>query len=180
MSQATLRAVALRVAALAMLLLLVIVAVLAVRTMNRLPDATLYWIRSDATSFSLAPRSRRLGSRTPEAYAQVAVAALAAGPTAAEQAAGLSSAVPPGTEVLDADLRDGTLQVELSPAFVAGGGTASMRGRFEQLVWTLTQPSWSDAVSLRVDGVPLRVLGGEGLMVPARWVRPADGTLPTW
>lgn len=180
MDKATLRAVALRVAALALLLLLVIVAVLSVRTMNRLPDATLYWVRSEATSFSLAPRSRRLGTRTPEAYARAAVAALASGPTPGERAADLSSAVPAGSEVLDAELRDRTLWVDLSPAFVAGGGTASMRGRFEQLVWTLTQPTWADAVALSVDGVPLRVLGGEGLMVPERWVRPVEGGLPTW
>lgn len=180
MTKAALRATALRIAALALLLLLVLVAVLSTRTMSRLPDATLYWIRSGDTTFSLAPRSRQLGTRTPEAYAKAAIAALAAGPTAREQAAGLAGAVPPGTDVVSAELRDGTLVVELTPAFAEGGGSSSMRGRLEQVRWTLTQPGWSEAVALRMDGVPLRVLGGEGLMVPERWSRPADGTLPTW
>lgn len=180
MTKAALRAVALRIAALALLLLLVLVAVLTTRTMNRLPDATLYWIRSETTTFTLEPRSRRLGSRSPEAYARDAIAALAAGPTPAEQAANLVGAVPAGTGVIEAELRDGTLVVELSPEFTAGGGSSSMRGRLEQVLWTLTQPGWAEAVSLRMDGVPLRVLGGEGLMIPERWTRPQTGSLPRW
>lgn len=180
MTKAALRAVALRIAALALLLLLILVAVLTTRTMNRLPDATLYWIRAEATTFTLVPRSRRLGSRTPEDYARGAIAALAAGPTPAERAADLVGAVPAATEVIEVELRDGTLFVELTPDFASGGGSASMRGRLEQVLWTLTQPGWAEAVSLRMDGVPLRVLGGEGLMVPERWTRPQTGSLPTW
>lgn len=174
------RAVALRVAALALLLLLVLVAVLSTRTVGRLPDATLYWVRSDATSFTLAPRSRRLGSRDAASYARAAVAALAAGPNAEERAAGLGSAVPTGVEVVEAELRDGTLVVELSPAFASGGGSASMRARLEQVRWTLSQPTWVDEVALRLDDRPLTVLGGEGLMVEERWRRPADGRPPRW
>jgi spore germination protein GerM len=171
---------ALRVSALALLLLLVLVAVLSTRTLGRLPDATLYWVRSEATTFSLAPRSRRLGSRDADGYARAAIAALAAGPTAEERAAGLGSAVPAGAEALDVELRDGTLTVELSPAFASGGGSASMRARLEQVRWTLSQPTWVDEVALRMDGRPLEVLGGEGLMVEERWRRPADGRLPRW
>jgi len=175
-----LRAVALRVAALALLLLLVLVAVLSTRTLGRLPDATLYWVRSEATTFTLAPRSRRLGSRDAPSYARASVAALAAGPTAEERAAGLASAVPEGVEVLEAELRDGTLTVELSPVFARGGGSASMRARLEQVRWTLSQPTWVEEVALRLDGRPLTVLGGEGLMVEERWRRPADGGVPRW
>ena len=180
MDRAALRSVALRVAALALLLLLVLVAVLTSRTLSRLPDATLYWIRSGDTRFELVARSRALGSRSPDGYARRAIAALAAGPNGSEQAAGLGSAVPRGTEVEEAWLDDGTLYVELSPAFASGGGSASMRGRLEQVLWTLTQPGWADAVALRMDGVPLRVLGGEGIVVPQRWSRPVSGALPQW
>ena len=180
MDRGALRSVALRVAALALLLLLVLVSVLSMRTLNRLPDATLYWVRSDPTTFTLVPRSRRLGSRDAGAYARAAVAALAAGPNASERAAGLSSAVPTGTEAISARLRNGTLSVDLSDEFVSGGGSASMRARLEQLRWTLTQPTWVDAVDLQVEGAPLTVLGGEGLMVAPVWSRPADGALPRW
>jgi spore germination protein GerM len=178
--RASVRAVALRVAALALLLLLVLVAVLSTRTLSRLPDATLYWVRSEATSFTLAPRSRRLGSRDATAYARTAVAALASGPTAEEREAGLSSAVPEGARALEVELRDGLLTVELSPDFASGGGSASMRARLEQVRWTLSQPTWVDEVALRLDDRPLTVLGGEGLIVEERWRRPVDGRLPRW
>lgn len=180
MDRAALRSVALRVAALALLLLLVITAVLSVRTLNRLPDATLYWVRSDPTSFTLAPRSRRLGSRDADEYARAAVAALAQGPTARERDAGLSSAVPAGTHATFVRLRDRTLIVDLSTEFVGGGGSASMRARLEQVRWTLTQPNWVDAVALNVGGLPLEVLGGEGLMVDPEWTRPPGGEVPRW
>jgi spore germination protein GerM len=180
MDRAALRAVALRVAALALLLLLALVAVLSVRTLGRLPDATLYLIRSEPTAFTLEPVRRQLGNRDPDDFARLAVAALAEGATPGEAEAGLSSAVPAATEVRSARLEDGVLTVDLSAAFAGGGGTASMRGRLEQVRWTLTGPTSIEAVELRLAGEPLRVLGGEGLLVEPRWRRPEDGTVPRW
>lgn len=181
MDRAAVRAVALRVAALALLLLLAIVAVLTTRTLQRLPDATIYLIRyDDRAGFELQPVARRLGTDDTEAYARAAVEALGDGPTEAEAAQGLSTAVPEGTRVLAASARDGTLRVDLSSEVGSGGGTASMRGRLEQLRWTLTRPSSVDAVDLWMDGEPLRVLGGEGLMVDPLWRRPDDGERPRW
>jgi spore germination protein GerM len=168
-----------RVTAFVMLMVLVVLAVMTVRTLNRLPDATLYLVRSEATSFTLVPTQRRLGSRDTESYARLAVRALAAGPTREERQAGLGSAVPDGTEVRSASLRNGVLRVDLTGSFVAGGGSASMRGRLEQLRWTLTQPSSVDAVELLVEGEPLQVLGGEGLMVEPTWRR-TGGEVPRW
>ena len=55
-----------------------------------------------------------------------------------------------------------------------------MRGRLEQVRWTLTGPTSIEAVELRLVGEPLRVLGGEGLLVEPRWRRPEDGTMPRW
>lgn len=180
MDRASLRAVALRVAALALLLLLALVAVLSVRTLGRLPDATIYLIRSETTAFALEPVPRRLGNRDSGDFARLAVAALAEGATSGEAEAGLSSAVPPDTEVRSARLEDGVLTVDLSAAFDVGGGTASMRGRLEQVRWTLTGPTSVEAVELWLAGEPLRVLGGEGLLVETRWRRPEDGRPPRW
>lgn len=181
MDRAAVRAVALRVAALALLLLLALVAVLTTRTLQRLPDATIYLVRyDDRSGFELEPVARRLGTDDAEAYARAAVAALADGPTEAEAAQGLSTAVPEGTRVVGASARDGTLRVELSTEVASGGGTASMRGRLEQLRWTLTRPSSIETVDLWIDGEPLRVLGGEGLMVDPSWRRPDDDRTPSW
>lgn len=180
MDSSALRAVALRVAALALLLLLVLFAAIAVRTLSRLPDATVYLIRSEPTSFTLQPAVRRLGSRDPEGYAREAVLALAEGATASEREEGLASAVPEDTRATDVRFADGVLEVELSPAFDEGGGTASMRGRLEQLRWTLTRPTAVTEVRLRMDGAPLEVLGGEGLLVDPAWSRPPGEDLPRW
>jgi spore germination protein GerM len=180
MDRAAVRAVALRVAALALLLLLALVAVLSIRTLRRLPDATIFLIRSEPTTFTLEPVARRLGNRDPDDFARLAVEALVEGPTPREAEAGLASAVPPGSEVRAARLADGVLTVDLSAAFASGGGSASMRGRLEQVRWTLTGPTSIDAVELRLAGEPLRVLGGEGLLVEPRWRRPADGEAPRW
>lgn len=180
MDTAAVRAVALRVAALALLLLLVLFSVIAVRTLSRLPDASIYLIRSGPTSFTLEPVIRRLGARNTDAHVRAAVRALAAGPTAAEAADGLSSAVPAGTTVREVRLNDGILTVDVSSEFDHGGGTASMRGRLEQLRWTLTRPTAVTAVQLWRNGAPLEVLGGEGLMIEPVWSRPAPPGLPRW
>jgi len=121
-----------------------------------------------------------LGTDDAEGYARAAVDALADGPTDAEAARGLATAVPEDTRVLSATARDGTLRVDLSLEVASGGGTASMRGRLEQLRWTLTRPSSIEAVELWMDGEPLRVLGGEGLMVEPSWRRPDDEQRPSW
>lgn len=179
------RTVVLRVAALALLLLLAIVAAVTVRTLQRLPDTTLYLVRGEATTLTLEPVHRTLRSRgaDPEppsvAAVRAAVAALADGPTAQEAARGLSSEVPRGTEVLDARLDGTILTLDLSGDFVAGGGTASMLARLHQVRYTAVRPGAITAVSLYVDGAPLTVLGGEGIMVESVW-SPSSDALPRW
>ncbi len=181
MDRAALRAVALRVAALALLLALTLVTVLGVRTLQQMPDARIYLIRSEATSFRLEPVARRLGTRDAASYAVEAVRSLVDGPTAAEHRDGLSSEVPAGTVVRSAVLHDdGTLEVDLSASVAEGGGSASMRGRLEQLRWTLARPASVRAVALRVEGERLFLLGGEGLIVEPSWSPPEHGRTPAW
>jgi spore germination protein GerM len=175
----TVRTVVLRVAALALLLLLAIVGVLVMRTLQRLPDTVLYLVRSDPTGFTLEPVARRLRPDGPLEAARSAVAGLAAGPNAAEAARGLTSEVPAGTRVLGVAWEGDVLVVDLGGEVLAGGGTAAMLGRLAQLTYTLTQPSGVEAVELRVDGRPTDVWGPEGLMVAWPWTRP-EGAFPRW
>lgn len=180
MNAATIRTVVLRVAALALLLLLALVATISVRTLNRLPDTTIYLVRSEPTQFTLERVHRRLDAGGADAAVAAAVAALAEGPTAQEADDGLTTVVPAGTEVRSVAREGGRLVVDLTRPFLSGGGTASMIGRLEQLRWTLTQPSGVEALELHVEGSPLEVLGGEGVLVAQPWRRPEGGTLPTW
>lgn len=175
----SIRSVVLRVAALALLLLLALVGVLATRTMQRLPDAVLYLVRDEGTTFTLEPVHRRLRPSDPLDAARRAVEALAAGPTADEAARGLASEVPAATDVVGVAWAGDVLVVELDADVLGGGGTASMVGRVAQLAYTLTQPGAVAAVELRVGGRPVEVWGGEGLMTAWPWRRP-EGALPRW
>ncbi len=174
------RTVVLRVVALALLLLLALSGVLTMRTLQRLPDTGLYLIRADASSFTLEKVGRTLGADDRTAWARAAVDALAAPVAGREAEAGLRTAVPEGTRVRDAWFDDGRLTVDLTVEVTQGGGSASMTGRLYQLLFTLTEPSYVDEVSLRVEGAPLRWLGGEGIEVPNPWRRPTASPLPRW
>lgn len=174
------RTVVLRVVALALLLMLALVGVITARTLSRLPDLLVYYARDTGRAFTLEAVPRVARQRGLEERVRAQVAALAEGPTAAEAEDGLVTTVPAGTRVLGAELADGLLTVDLSREFTSGGGTASMIGRLNQLYYTLSQPGDVDAVSVRVEGRPLTVLGGEGIMVDPVWVRADHPAEPTW
>ncbi len=174
------RTVVLRVVALALLLLLALVGAIAVRTMQRVPDTVVYFVRDQGTTFTLEGVNRRLGRSTPAERAAAQVTALAAGPTADEITRGLRSNVPPDTAVLGATFSGGTLTVDLSGAFERGGGTAAMLGRLNQLFYTLTQPTDVSAVRLLIDGTPATVFSADGLLVDEPWLREGRPDLPTW
>ena len=67
------RTVVLRVVALALLLLLSLVAVLTVRTLNRLPDSLVYFVEAGETSFSLEAVGRQTGETGDEAQLRAAL-----------------------------------------------------------------------------------------------------------
>lgn len=102
---------------------------------------------------------------TDGAIASAAVRALLAGPTAAERAAGLSSAVPAGTQLLGLRIAGGIAVVDLSARYAAGGGSLSMSARLMQVVFTLTQFPTVRGVTWRLDGRQVRVFGGEGIVL---------------
>lgn len=174
------RTVVLRVVALALLLLLTLVSVIAIRTTQRLPDTTVYFIRDQGVSFTLEPAYRRTGKRGVAERVAVQLEALTDGPNEEEKGRGLSSAVPAATHLLGAHLEDGVLSVDLSTAFEQGGGSASMFGRLYQLYYTLTQPSDVNAVRLAIDGRAVTVFGGEGLLLDDPWLRSQNADLPVW
>jgi sporulation and spore germination protein/immunoglobulin-like protein involved in spore germination len=99
------------------------------------------------------------------AVARGAMEGLLEGPTAAERAAGLSTEIPEGTELLGVSKANGTVTVDLSGAFDDGGGSASMQARVAQVVATLTQFPGFERVAFRIDGQPVQSIGGEGVVV---------------
>jgi len=102
-----------------------------------------------------------------QAVATAAIGQLLAGPDAGERSASpaLVSTVPAGTRLLGLSIADGVATINLSREFESGGGSASMFGRLAQVVYTLTQFPTVDGVLFQLDGQPVTVFGGEGLIL---------------
>jgi germination protein M len=97
--------------------------------------------------------------------ATAAISALLSGPDYEDEDSGLHSEIPPGTELLDISLDDGTLTVDLSSAFTEGGGSASILMRLAQVVHTGTQFDSVNDVQILIDGGYVETIGGEGAMI---------------
>ena len=97
--------------------------------------------------------------------ATAALDELLAGPTPTERALGLTTAVPPGTRLLGVTIAQGTATVNLTSAFASGGGSLSMRARLAQVTFTLTQFPTVNGVVYQLEGTPVTVFGGEGIML---------------
>ncbi|MCW6036619.1 GerMN domain-containing protein [Spirulina subsalsa FACHB-351] len=73
--------------------------------------------------------------------------------------------IPEGTELRGVRLEADGIHVNLSEDFTFGGGTASMSGRVAQILYTATSLNPDGKVWLEIEGQPLEVLGGEGLIL---------------
>ena len=100
-----------------------------------------------------------------QAVGRAAMGALCGGPNDFEVATGLTSSVPEGTEVLGISVKDKVATVDLSGEYASGGGSLSMMTRVAQVVYTLTQFDTIRAVRFHLDGKPVEVIGGEGILV---------------
>lgn len=92
---------------------------------------------------------------------------LVAGPSGADKGliAGISSAVPADTLVLGVNIKNGLATVDLSREFESGGGSFSMFARLAQVVYTVTQFPTVNDVEFRLDGKPVTVFSGEGIVL---------------
>jgi hypothetical protein len=106
--------------------------------------------------------------RTHEATPLVATAAmraLLAGPTPAELESGLGTAIPAGTRLLGIAIKKGVATVDLTSDYQSGGGSLSMQARLGQVVYTLTQFPTVRRVRFHLDGEPVNVFSGEGIVL---------------
>jgi hypothetical protein len=97
--------------------------------------------------------------------ATAAINALVAGPTRAERKSGVTTAVPSGTRLLGISITKGVATVDLTSEYQSGGGSLSMQMRLGQVVYTLTQFPTVKAVLFRLDGAPVNVFSGEGIVL---------------
>jgi germination protein M len=101
------------------------------------------------------------------AVGTAAMQQLLVGPSARERAAdpALTSAIPAGTRLLGLRIDDRIATVDLSREFESGGSSASVFARLAQVVYTLTQFPTVDAVRFELDGEPVTVFSGEGVIL---------------
>ena len=81
-----------------------------------------------------------------------ALSALVGGPDVAENAAGLSSAIPVGTKVLGLRISSGTATVDFNDAFSAPSSPGAELDRVAQVVYTLTQFPTVNHVAFEISG----------------------------
>jgi len=120
---------------------------------------SVYYIRDEkiALAHRTAPHTLQV--------AAAAMQALLAGPTADEQTAGMSTSIPSGTRFLGVTIDNKVATVDLSGEFESGGGSASVAARLAQVVFTLTQFPTIEKVTFSLDGKPVDVFSGEGVML---------------
>jgi germination protein M len=120
---------------------------------------SVYFIREEkiGTAHRQVPRTQQV--------AAAAMRELLAGPTAREREAGLETAIPEGVSLNGVTLANGVATVDLSRTFESGGGTFAMSARLAQVVYTLTQFPTIDSVLFELDGEPVEVFSGEGLVL---------------
>jgi len=97
--------------------------------------------------------------------AKAAMEELLKGPNAEEKEVGMFTTIPADTLFLGLAVNDKIATVDLSKEYESGGGTLSMSLRLAQVVYTLTQFPTIDAVQFKLDGEPVEVFGGEGLIL---------------
>ncbi len=102
-----------------------------------------------------------------QAVGTAAMHALLAGPNGDELGArpAMFSVIPEGTRLLGLRIEGGIATVNLSREFESGGGSQSVLGRLAQVVYTLTQFPTVSGVRFELDGEPVTVFSGEGVVL---------------
>ncbi len=119
---------------------------------------SVYFLRAG----KVAPVARTVPPATARSL-RPTLTALLAGPTSAEASAGLVTGIPAGTKLLGTSFSNGITTIDLSPEFVAGAGTASMKARLAEIVYTATQFSSITGVKFTIDGSALTTIAGTGI-----------------
>ena len=122
----------------------------------------IYWLSATGDEIKLEPSTVKIQeSGDKRKTLEVAFETLLAGPSDPTY----TTTIPKNTKLLDLAIEDNGVHLNLSEQFTEGGGSASMSGRLAQVLYTASSLDPNTPVWIEVEGKPLDVLGGEGLMV---------------
>lgn len=121
-----------------------------------------YWLNATGDKIELLPAPISIAkSAEPKQILDAAFEQLLAGPPDSQH----STTIPQGTKLLGLKVAADGVRINLSQEFINGGGSSSMSARLGQVLYTATSLDPTQKVWLDVEGKPLEVLGGEGLML---------------
>lgn len=121
-----------------------------------LRQVRVFFVRDDR--LEAAVRTTESGADAPD----FVLRALLAGPTPDETAAGLTTAIPPGAELLEVEVDTGLATVNLSKEFEASAEERLIVLRLAQVVYTVTELLRVDLVRFEIDGEPVSVIAEDG------------------
>ncbi|NES81310.1 MAG: spore germination protein [Moorea sp. SIO2B7] len=122
----------------------------------------IYWFNASGNEIKLLAHGVTIEkSAQPREVLESAFKRLLAGPS--DQA--YTTNIPGGTKLLSVNIKNDGVHVNLSQEFTKGGGTSSMTGRLAQILYTATSINPKTGVWIDIEGKPLEVLGGEGIIV---------------
>lgn len=158
-----------------LVLLFVLLAAFAPACRQRRPAAvtvSVYFVRDLGASSTVEAVPRTVTGRNTTELLAAAIQELLAGPTESERTAGLSTAVPAGTRLHGVRVEGGIVAADFDRTVESGGGSASMLGRFWQIVYTATQLSEAPRVRILIEGQQRESMGGEGVLIDRPIARP--------
>ncbi|MGH2398657.1 MAG: GerMN domain-containing protein [bacterium] len=154
------------------LMLCISLALLGCRPRPATAVVSVFFTRSDGNTIILAEVRRTVTRGSIEAMVTSAINELLAGPTAEERGRGLSTSVPPNTRLRSVRVGSGVVRADFTREVEAGGGSASMLGRFWQIVYTATQFRDAPKVQVLIQGQQREAMGGEGVIIGQPVSRP--------
>lgn len=120
-----------------------------------------YWLKTSSDQIKVAATSIDLNAQPPDDLLKAAFEQVLKKPNDPA----LASAIPEQTSLRKLEVKTDGVHIDLSPEFTSGGGSTSMTGRLGQVVYTATTLDPTAKVWISVEGKPLEILGGEGLII---------------
>lgn len=123
-----------------------------------------YWLTDEDSAVGLMSVPMAIADKAadPAVQLQDAMEMLLAGPKTKDDR---TTTIPDQTQLNGLELKKDGVHLDLSSEFTNGGGTLSMTSRVAQILYTATSSNPEGQVWLKVDGEPLEVLGGEGIVI---------------